>query len=177
MTTKNSAGPCPTAAGAILPNPILHRSSALGLAAGTLMSLCLAGPAVAQDANRLGLCSLSSGAVTALQSDVAAETLGDVEVAFVVVYSLNFDNNGQPLNGAATGPILCVNEDVTGVPSSTFATEEIPDDGGTVDIFDSAEAFLLRFEETESGEPETRFCHTTNANVDCFLLGPTPILE
>lgn len=162
------------------------RPSVAGLAVGTLMSVCMvgtAGPAFGQDATRLGLCSLSAGAVTALRNDVADDETGldvdpaDVEVAFVVVYSLNDDNNGQPLAVGTTGPILCTNPAVAGSfpPSPTFADDPIPPDPeDTVDIFDSAEAFLLRYEESGSGEPETRFCHTTNANVDCYLLGPTP---
>jgi len=127
-------------------------------------------PTLAQEPNRLGLCTLNEDTVTDLQEDVDADigVDGDVEIAFVVVYSISNDNNGQPVATGTTGPILCTNPDAP-VPFETAADTDIFD----IDTLDSAEAFLLRFEGTGgSSDPETRFCHTTNANVDCYLLGP-----
>jgi hypothetical protein len=160
----------------------VKRLKPISLAAATLISLSAVGPAwpaLGQDANRLELCSLDSETVEELQADVAAGTgiaAGDVEIAFVVVYSLNNDNNGQPLDGTATGPVLCANEAVTGLPAETTADTQIPSgEEDTFDIRDSSEAFLLRYEPSGTPNAETRFCHTTNANVDCYLLGP-PVL-
>jgi hypothetical protein len=176
MTTKDLARLCLSGSRAQRPDLEARGPRVISLAAGTLISLCVAGaawPALGQDANRLGLCSLGNTTITNLQTDVAAGigiNQGDVEIAFVVVYSLNNDNNGQPLDGVATGPILCTNDDFLD-PTAAAANDVIPP-SGTVDIFDSSEAFLLRYEENETTDTETRFCHTTNANVDCFLLEP-----
>ena len=179
MTTKDLAPPRLRGARAHRADLEVTRPRLIDLAAGALMSVCAVGsawPAFGQDANRLGTCLLDPSTVTALQNDVADGVDGiagdDVEIAFVVVYSLNNDNNGQPLDGLATGPVLCADAAVTGIPAETAADDPIPP-VGTVDIRDSSEAFLLRYEESDTTEAETRFCHTTNANVDCFLLGPT----
>ena len=160
--------------------PRLRGSQLISLVAAALTSLCVASsawPAFGQEgANRLELCSLDAETVERLRDDVADGTGiagDDIEIAFVVVYSLNNDNNGQPLAGAATGPVLCADPTVTGTPAETTADAQIPPEG-TVDIRDSSEAFLLRYEASGTTEAETRFCHTTNANVDCFQLGPTP---
>jgi hypothetical protein len=170
MTTKDLAGPRLGSARSHGPDLNARRPGLASLATGMLLTLFVVGAAFGQDANRLELCSLDSGTVGELQADVAAGTDiddDDIEIAFVVVYSLNNDNNGQPLDGGATGPVLCTNPALVD-PTETFADEEIPLEG-TIDILDSAEAFLLRYQD---GETASRFCHTTNANVDCFLLEP-----
>jgi hypothetical protein len=182
MTTNDSVPPRLRGSRPHRPDLDMRGPRLSRLAVATLISLSAVGsawPAFAQDANRLELCSLDSDTVEELQADVAAGTgiaESDVEIAFVVVYSLNNDNNGQALNGAATGPVLCANETVTGFPAETTADTPIPPGAGTVDIRDSSEAFLLRYEESDTTDAETRFCHTINANVDCFVLG-APILD
>lgn len=180
MTNKALGGLCLTLARARRPALRKAQSSMAGLAAATLLSfsaLGAASPAFGQDANRVGLCTLEDDTIAALQGDVAAGigAEGDVEVAFVVVYSLNNDNHGQPVADGTTGPVLCTNPDFVG-PDETAQTDQIPDTG-TVDIRDSSEAFILRYEPsaTEAAEAEARFCHTVNANVDCFLVGPLTI--
>jgi hypothetical protein len=179
MTTKDLARLCLSASRAQRPDPDAKRPRAIGLAAGTLLSLCVAGaawPALGQEPHRLELCELGNTTITNLQADVAADTgAEEVEVAFVVVYSLNNDNNGQVVDGEPTGPILCTNGAlVDSPPVGTNANDVIPPEEGTVDIFDSSEAFLLRYEENATTDIETRFCHTVNANVDCFSLEPPP---
>jgi hypothetical protein len=176
MNTRSSARPC---SGDAPPNRMVRPVRGSGLAGAAAAALLLVGPvgvalpALGQTtANRLGLCTLDAATVTALQGDVGAGVgaNGVPEVAFVVVYSINNDNNGQPIPGGTTGPVLCTNPNAP-LPLATPADTDILG----IDILDSAEAFLLRFEGSGgTTEPETRFCHTTNANVDCYLLGPPP---
>lgn len=175
MNTKRSARPC---SGDAPPNRMVRPVRGSGVAGAAAAALLLVGtvgvalPALGQTANRLGLCTLDSTTVGALAGDVGDAVTGvnssAVEVAFVVVYSISNDNNGQPVAGGTTGPVLCTNPNAP-IPFETSADTDIPG----IDILDSAEAFLLRFEGSGgTTEPETRFCHTTNANVDCYLLGP-----
>lgn len=179
MITENPAGRHWNAA----PLCEFRWPSVASLATRALLALCVCGvawPALAQTPNRLALCTLSDSegrnTLSDLEEDVA-EALeiedDDVEIAFVVVYSLHNDNNGQPVGEASwTGPVLCTAPDIAELDEddATGADEPIPpDEEETVDILDSAEAFLLRYRlNDESEDVETRFCHTTNANVDCY---------
>lgn len=171
MNSKKCA--CPGAAAPDRLDPASRGSGFRRVAAAGLLSLAALGissPASAQFANRLGLCELSAGTITALQADVDRNIVveGTPEIAFVVVYSITNDNNGQALSGGGTsGPILCGPGFITNPPFPTDADADVSD----IDILDAAEAFLLRYEGTGgSSPPETRFCHTTNANVDCYRL-------
>jgi hypothetical protein len=173
MNTKDPGQPCAGRASSHRSGSVPRGSGLARFAVAASLFACAMGvtfPAFAQDANRLGLCTLDGDTVSALRDDVDADigVDGDPEIAFVVVYSISNDNNGQPVATGTTGPILCTNP-AAPVPFETTADTDIFD----IDILDSAEAFLLRFEGTGgSSDPETRFCHTTNANVDCYLLGP-----
>ena len=175
MTNKVPIGPSLTLARMHRPDRGKASARMAGIAAAMLMSLSLVGavsPAFGQ-ANQVGTCNLSSTTVNSLRSDVASgigSAAGDVEVAFVVVYSINNDNNGQPVATGTTGPILCTNATVVN-RETTDQTTQIPS-SGTVDIFDSSEAFILRYQHSGASEAESRFCHTVNANVDCFHLSP-----
>jgi hypothetical protein len=130
--------------------------------------------AVAQDAPNLNRiwagCALSQDTVDALLLDVAAGGIEDPEIAFVVVYSLNNDNDGQPVTvqGQAgfTGPVICRNTDVVSAPVPTSQTDNV----GTVTILDAEEAFLLRLGSGSS--ISKRVCHTVNNNTDCFRISP-----
>jgi hypothetical protein len=93
-------------------------------------------------------------------------------IAYVVIYAVDNDNNGQrvvngrngPLLGF-TGPVICVNPAFN--ISSTLQTTDIPN----IDILDLQDALILRHAPagTPSGAPgANRFCHTTDGNTDCF---------
>jgi hypothetical protein len=145
---------------------------AVTLIAGTSV---YAAVAVAQDAPNLNRiwagCVLTDTAVTELEASVGEGAGIDTpEVAFVVVYSLNNDNDGQPVTvqGQAgfTGPVICRNTDVVSAPVATSQTDNV----GPVTILDAEEAFVLR---VQSGSSiAKRVCHTVNNNTDCFRISP-----
>ena len=114
---------------------------------------------------------MSQDTVDALLLDVAAgQGIGTPEVAFVVVYSLNNDNDGQPVavqgQSGFTGPIICRNNEVAGSIADTSQTTDV----GNVSILDAEEAFVLR---VQSGSSiAKRVCHTVNNNTDCFRISP-----
>jgi hypothetical protein len=127
--------------------------------------------AVAQEPNRIWAgCVLSADAVLALEDSLTAPGSGiddAPEVAFVVVYSLNHDNDGQPLQtGGSTGPVICRNDAVAGTIADTSQTTDV----GNVTILDAEEAFLLRVQSGSSNAK--RVCHTVNNNTDCFQISP-----
>jgi hypothetical protein len=133
------------------------------------------------------------GSLDLLRENVAQSLLipdEDVEIAFVVVYALNNPNNGQPVPGGFTGPIICTNPGnlevqgfgITGFEedNATRLTEasEIPTDtdpGGaaSVDIVGAEEAFILQYQlngGSNDGKVEKRVCHTVAGNTDCFIV-------
>lgn len=151
-----------------------------------------------------GGCELSAEAVNEIRQNIFDSAGGEggpfgdfadsLEVAFVVVYSLQ-ENDGQPLTTEGhTGPILCVGGTVgegishLGIETTTDTTQ-IPDptsnagsgDAVSVDILDLEEALALRylplFDDGEGGLfegiPEKRYCHTVDDNNDCFTVFPT----
>lgn len=162
--------------------PISRRAVARGACAALAVASALivgasvpATVAVAQDApdlNRIWAgCVLSPEAVDALSADIAGgQGIGTPEVAFVVVYSLNNDNDGQPVTvqgqGGFTGPVICRNEGVAGSIAGTTQTDDV----GPVTILDAEEAFVLRYQSDSS--IAKRVCHTVNNNTDCFRLSP-----
>ena len=150
--------------------------AALAVAAAVIAGAAVpATIAVAQqspDLNRIWAgCVLSPEAVDALEADVAAgQGIGTPEVAFVVVYSLNNNNDGQPVavqgQSGFTGPIICRNDEVAGSIADTSQTDNV----GPVTILDAEEAFLLRLGSGSS--ISKRVCHTVNNNTDCFRISP-----
>lgn len=154
------------------------RGSCAILAAAAVLVAAASAPASianAQDAPNLNRiwagCVLSPEAIDALSADVAAgQGIGTPEVAFVVVYSLNNDNDGQPVSVAGrsgfTGPIICRNDGVAGSIAGTTQTDNV----GPVTILDAEEAFVLRVQSGSS--TAKRVCHTVNNNTDCFRISP-----
>jgi hypothetical protein len=132
------------------------------------------------------------GSFDLLRENVAESLLipeENVEIAFVVVYALNNPNNGQPVPGGFTGPIICTNpgnEEVTGVGITGFnrfnqlltEASEIPTDtdpgaADSVDIVGAEEAFILQYQlngGSNDGNVEKRICHTVAGNTDCFIV-------
>jgi hypothetical protein len=104
----------------------------------------------------------------------ASNNSGSRQVAFVVVYSISNDNNGQPIGTRdLTGPVICTNRNVVDIVT-TEQTRSIPETGGgTVDILNAASAFSLRYRVNNSGLFENRLCHTVDSNADCFRISRT----
>ena len=162
-----------------------RRWQAAALASALLLGTSVA--AVAQtappgpSANRIwGGCILDGGTVDSLLADLdnggipASNSAGSRQVAFVVIYSISNDNNGQPVGTRdVTGPVVCTNRDVVDIVT-TQQTNAIPETGaGTVDVLDAESAFLLRYRVNNSGLFEKRICHTVDSDADCFRLTRT----
>lgn len=166
------------------------------LVGGSIEALAQDPPDPAKD-KVWGGCLLDTATVSELIADIQAGPGIDdpgVKVSYVVVYTRANDNNGQPLIATPpgpgfTGPVICRNPDevditardnATPTPNPLKETTDIPtqtDPGGatTVDIKSAEEAFILQHElngGTNDGDIENRVCHTTDANVDCFLIFP-----
>lgn len=134
-----------------------------------------------------GSCVLTPAAVTELQDSLTAagglpSGEGDPlpQVDFVIVYSLQNNNDGQALGTGLTGPIVCTNS-VTVTIETTTEDTPIPSltdqaDGITVDIEGIEEALLLQYQKMQNNAPlggrEKRVCHTVAGNTDCFLIKP-----
>lgn len=162
-----------------------------GMACGALATLLLtagAPAAVAQEPNRVFAdCVLNSNGqgsnfidtLAGLEGDILATNtnnpndtdLASATIAYVVVYAIDNDNNGQEIEdggeptGEFTGPVICVHPDFDIVPA--LQTTDIPD----IDILDLQDALILRHTPAGAGEtvPDAnRICHTTDGNTDCF---------
>ena len=152
-------------------------TTATGLALGLTTLASLPAPALAVDppaANRIWHgCELSSALAGDLETliDTQGGTSGSsaiddrpdasIEVAFVVVYSLNNVNDGQPVGSAGfTGPIICAAPSFSVQP--TTQTPDIP----SADLLDAEDAFILRYR--SDGNTQKRICHTVGSSTDCF---------
>ena len=150
-----------------------------------------------------GGCVLSEAAIAALEIDASVEDTGGEEpeavparISFVVVYTLTEDpedNDGQTLGAGSTGPVICINPvdvNITAFEAdgetplteqSDIPTDTDPnfEDGNTVDVLETEEAFIIkyqhRFDEETLGDIEKRICHTVDENVDCFIISPLVI--
>lgn len=89
----------------------------------------------------------------------------NIEVAFVVVYSLNNVHDGQPVGSSGfTGPIICTAPGFS--IDSTSQTAEIEN----ANILDAEDAFILRYDQDGI---KKRICHTVASNTDCFTVEST----
>ena len=150
------------------------------------LTVAAAGPVAAQQTDHVfGECVLDATTVEAIQNDLAdaidasrdyVSLPSDIEVAFVMVYALNHQNDGQPLFAKRTdtvplgftGPVLCRNPGV-----SATATTEDTTIGGGVTVLDSENALIVRYETAPDAE-QKRICHTVDANVDCINISGEP---
>jgi hypothetical protein len=89
------------------------------------------------------------------------------------------DNDGQPVSGGFTGPIICINENNENLGVEvTSQTAPIPPNGtgaSTVDTLDAEDAFILRYVLNggdNDGVKEKVICHTVNDQTDCFRISP-----
>jgi hypothetical protein len=161
----------------------------------TLASALVVGtsvPALAQDpsgpaANRTwGGCLLTETIVSDLEDVLNASAINNANVSFIVVYSQEAPNGGFKLTGTSfTGPVICTDpaevditaRDKDGNP--LMETTDIPTQtnpgGNTVDIRSAEEESILQLKingGSNAGDIVNRVCHTTDANVDCFLIFP-----
>jgi hypothetical protein len=143
----------------------------LAIATAFIASTSIPGIAAAQQADRVWAldCTLGNDTVDGLEQDMAAaggNRLGTPTVAFVVIYSFQ-GNDGQPLSGVTdpegphTGPVICRAPGVN--INQVLQTADIP----TTNVLDVENAIILRYGTTSV---EKRYCHTVDANSDCFRL-------
>jgi len=136
------------------------------LAFSTLVSVL---PASAQEANRIWAgCTLGDLAADLEeqiqnQSGSGPRNIADAEVAFVVVYSLNNGNDGQPVGTSGfTGPVICT------APGFSIATTSQTATINNANILDAEDAFFLRYQVGSS--VRKRVCHTVGSSTDCFTV-------
>lgn len=121
-----------------------------------------------------GGCQLSEAAVTALNGSLAP-AIGSPQIDFVMVYSLQNDNDGQSLVGGHTGPVLCINPDNVAVEPTNENTS-IGSAMALIDITALEQASILQYEKVD-GLREKRVCHNVAGNTDCFLITSAPSEE
>jgi hypothetical protein len=166
------------------------------LLAGSTGAAIAQPPPAPQEDRAWGGCTLDAEAVDALESRINASgdfddtTGGPFKVSFVLVYALDNDNDGQPLDVGElddddddddddeappfTGVILCTNaaDDPGQVDiETTTETTVLPD----VDILDIEQTFVLQYRVNggpSDGKTEKRVCQTTDSNTDCFRIFP-----
>jgi hypothetical protein len=103
--------------------------------------------------------------------DLNSALEGGHEIAFVVVYSLNNDNDGQPLVNVSgsvtgfTGPVICVNPDIAAIANTT-QTSSI----SGVDTLDIENAFILRYTDSTT---KKSLCRTVDTNTECYQISPS----
>jgi hypothetical protein len=169
---------------------------ASALVVGSLVQALAADDPPGPAANKVwGGCRLNAPTVLALENDLEAQGgIGSnkAEVNFVVVYTLKNPNNGQLLSGSSfTGPVICTNRAAVGITAFDKGgaaggvllkeTTDIPTGThtgvATINVLSAEEAFILQYELNNTANPlpiEKRFCHTTDANVDCFRIFGAP---
>ena len=183
---------------------ITQACSAMALASAFIVGVSVQALAVDPpnpEANKVwGGCVLSPTTVTGLVTSIQAGPKiqgNQVKVSFVVVYTLTYDNNGQPLLGSGspfTGPVICTNPSEVGITAfdkegeaggvthlleetTDIPTQTDPGNANSVDILEADEMFSLKYhlnDGANAGDTEKRVCHTTVNNVDCFRIFPVP---
>jgi hypothetical protein len=120
-------------------------------------------------------CKLSQTTIDSLMKDLGAASSRIVPsgISFVVLYQLEAENWGQPMEGGGTtASVLCAAPDLNVMP----VAEDTPfPPNGTVDILNAGDAFAVRVR-AENGMFATRICFTSktpDANpVTCFGIVP-----
>lgn len=116
--------------------------------------------------------------VLGLQTDILAanpsgnaDKIANPTIAYVIIYSVDNDNNGQPLVDRRgdpvgfTGPVICA------APEFAITTTQQTTDIPNIDILDIQEALILRHTPAgaaASADDANRTCHTTDGNTQCF---------
>lgn len=119
-----------------------------------------------------GGCVLTPNAVSGLGESLKSGVPTDHEIDFVLVYSLQNDNDGQHFGKGTTGPILCSNPKTVAI-ETTEENTPIPDGPGKVDIKALEQALIMQYQQ-QDGSRNKRICHTVAGNTDCFLITPAP---
>jgi hypothetical protein len=141
--------------------------AALAMATASIASTSIPSIAAAQEPDRVWAldCTLSDGTEQGLKDDMddASNRLTDErQVAFVVIYSFE-ENDGQQLTaGGFTGPVICR------APGVSIDKAQQTDDIPRTNVLDVENAIILRYGTTNV---EKRYCHTVDANADCFRIG------
>jgi hypothetical protein len=177
---------------------ITRACSAMALASALVVGSSV--QALAQDvpipeANKAwGGCVLDSSTVDALKARIRLGSgikADSATVSFVVVYTLANDNDGQPLQSGPsnfTGPVICRNDSEVGKVGITAfdtshnlitQTTDIPTQThsgvSNIDILEFEQASILQYRlNGGTNAIEKRVCLTTDANVACFRIFPSP---
>src|SRR5690606_36355963 len=120
-------------------------------------------------------------------------TGGAVDVSFIVVYSVQNPNAGQPVGASYTGPVICrgsaprlttFEKDGTTPLAETSVIPADTDPGGatSVDVLSSQEQLLLQYKlngGSNGGDNAIRVCGTTKdgttcAQIDDVVFSPGP---
>jgi len=149
----------------------------IGATAATAMCTLLGMSAEAQTANRVvGTCVLQPATISNLRADLQESAgIPNPRIDFVVIYTLANPNDGQPISGGFTGPVLCGRTAFGTLPLVAVApvsqTDTIPA-SGTIDLLGIENALITQYKPTggAASDTEKRFCHTTGANNDCFRI-------
>lgn len=144
-----------------------------GFVAGVFPAALAVPPGPPSEDHVWGGCVLTTGAVGALRRSLIGpdgEGVRSPQVDFVLVYTLQNDNDGQHFGDGTTGPILCTNPDTVSI-ETTLENTRIPD-SGKVDIKALEQALIMQYQ--QAGIRNKRICHTVADNTDCFLIKPVP---
>jgi hypothetical protein len=143
-----------------------------------LCSILVTAAAEAQTANRVvGNCVLQTATISNLRADLQESAgIANPRIDFVIVYSIANPNDGQPIAGGFTGPVLCGRVAFGTLPAvqvqPVLETAPIPAGAGTIDLLGIENALITQYKSSggTTADIEKRFCHTAGANNDCFRI-------
>jgi len=133
-----------------------------------------------------GTCQLPASLRTTLNNAIKAASgykYSSVNADFIVIHSLELDNDGQPIGtGGNSGVILCTFKLTTGA-TTTQETTPIPDASGphtgstNINILTNQQQSVLQYKLNDgslAGKIEKRVCQTTDGNTDCVRVFKQP---
>jgi len=121
-------------------------------------------------------CTLNAATMNALVKTLQTTSGGAIaapDVAYIVVFSVDKKNAGQPLaspGGTFTGPVICTRATSPVVtPTEVAQTTPIPSSGtGTVTLQNVQASLLTQY--ILNSKFGNRFCQSVRGKVDCFDL-------
>jgi hypothetical protein len=110
------------------------------------------------------------------QSNLNKLSSRQIEASYIIIYTRQYGNDGQPLATATpsfTGPVVCVNsglDNFTDITPTTAGSAIL----GPVDIVGAEEGSHLQYRPPGGAvsNTEKRVCHTVASNTECFLIQP-----
>lgn len=150
--------------------------------AAAVTALALPAPSLAAEPGEFVTCALTEGVggtVEKLQADVAAAAgIADpasVQIDYVVVYSNDLPNHGQPIGvGETTGPVLCANASRVSVTDTASDTPIPAGPPATIDIIASDQSLQVQY--VEDAETKTLLCASYADLDECKAISPVPVV-